>query len=53
MQRIRVQRKISLRDDRDRYAVLALDPRDPDIVNAKLALSRDRTNLSIRAARRA
>ena len=52
MQRIRIQRKVSFRDDRDRYAVMALDPRDPDIVSAKLALSRDRANPSSRTARR-
>jgi hypothetical protein len=31
--------------------VLSLDPRDPDIVDAKLALSRDRTNASSRIER--
>jgi hypothetical protein len=51
MERIRIQRKVSFRDDRDRYGVLSLDPRDPDIVDAKLALSRDRTNASSRIER--
>ena len=35
MQRIRIERKAPVRDRSDRYAVLPLDPRDPDIVRAK------------------
>jgi hypothetical protein len=34
MQRIRIERRTT-RDRRDRYAVLPLDPRDPDILRAK------------------
>jgi hypothetical protein len=34
MQRIRIERRAT-RDRRDRYAVLPLDPRDPDILRAK------------------
>lgn len=40
MQRIRIERKAPVRIDRDRYAVLPLDPRDPDILRAKLLLRR-------------
>ena len=40
MQRITIERKVYLRDDRDRYAVLPLDPRDPDIVRAKQLVRR-------------
>jgi len=40
MQRIRIQRKAPLRGDRGRYAVLPLDPRDPEILNAKSSLYR-------------
>ena len=40
MQQIRVERKVRSRDDRDRYQVLPLDPRDPDILRAKLLLGR-------------
>jgi hypothetical protein len=36
MQRVRIERKAPVRRDADRYAVLPLDPRDPDIVRAKL-----------------
>lgn len=35
MQRIRIERKVLFRDDRDRYGVLPLDLRDPDIVRVK------------------
>jgi hypothetical protein len=35
MQRIRIERKVPYRRDRDRYAPLHLDPRDPDILRAK------------------
>ena len=34
MQRIRIEQRTT-RDRRDRYAVLPLDPRDPDILRAK------------------
>jgi hypothetical protein len=34
MQRIWIERRTT-RDRRDRYAVLPLDPRDPDILRAK------------------
>ena len=40
MQRIRIERKV-FRRDRDRYASLPLDPRDPDILRAKRLLGRE------------
>jgi hypothetical protein len=40
MQQIRIQRKAPIRQRRDRDAVLPLDPRDPDILRAKLLLRR-------------
>lgn len=40
MQRIRIERKAPVRDLRDRYGVLPLDPRDPDILRAKQLLDR-------------
>ena len=40
MQQIRIGRKAPIRQHRDRYAVLPLDPRDPDILRAKLLLRR-------------
>lgn len=40
MQQIRIERKRPVRSDPDRYAVLPLDPRDPDIVRAKLPARR-------------
>ena len=45
MQQIRIVRKAPSRQHRDRDAVLPLDPRDPDILRAKLLLRRatDRT----------
>jgi hypothetical protein len=36
MRQIRIERKTPIREHRDRYAELPLDPRDPDIVRAKL-----------------
>ena len=36
MRQIRIERKAAIAHDRDRYAVLPLDPRDPDIARAKL-----------------
>ena len=36
MQQIKIERKTPIREHRDRYPVLPLDPRDPDIVRAKL-----------------
>jgi len=36
VRQIRIERKAGIRHDRDRYAVLPLDPRDPDIVRAKV-----------------
>jgi hypothetical protein len=36
MQQIRIERKTPSSEHGDRYAVLPLDPRDPDIVRAKL-----------------
>jgi hypothetical protein len=36
VRQIRIERKAAIPHDRDRYAVLPLDPRDPDIVRAKL-----------------
>jgi hypothetical protein len=38
MERIRIERKVPYRTDRDRYAPLRLDPRDPDILRAKQLL---------------
>lgn len=38
MQQSRIERKSPIRRHRDRYAVLPLDPRDPDILRAKLLL---------------
>jgi hypothetical protein len=43
MQRIRIERKV-FRRDRDRYASLPLDPRDPDILRAKQLLGRRATS---------
>ena len=40
MRQIRIGRKAPIRQDRDRYDVLPLDPRDPDILRAKLLLRR-------------
>ena len=40
MHRIRIERKAPVRDRRDRYAVLSIDPRDPDILRAQLHLRR-------------
>lgn len=42
MQRIRIERKTPIRIDRERYEDLPLDPRDPDILRAKLLLERRR-----------
>jgi hypothetical protein len=36
MRQIRIERKAGIRHDRDRHPVLPLDPRDTDIVRAKL-----------------
>ena len=36
MQRIRIERRAPVRDRWDRYAVLPLDPRDQDVLRAKL-----------------
>jgi hypothetical protein len=41
MQRITIERKVPFRDDGDRYAVLPIDPRDPDILRAKRPVRRD------------
>jgi hypothetical protein len=43
MLRIRIERKAPVPVDRDHYGVLPLDPRDPDIVRAKLLLERRRS----------
>jgi hypothetical protein len=40
MQQIRIGRKAPIRRRPDRDAVLPLDPRDPDILRAKLLLRR-------------
>jgi hypothetical protein len=40
VRQIRIERKAAMPHDRDRYEVLPLDPRDPDIVRAKLLLRR-------------
>ena len=36
MQQVKIERKTPIREQRDRHAVLPLDPRDPDIARAKL-----------------
>lgn len=41
MQRIRIERKVLPRRDRDRYTPQPLDPRDPDILRAKQLLGRE------------
>jgi hypothetical protein len=46
MRQIRIERKAPIRQRRDRDAVLPLDPRDPDILRAKL-LQRRRTGRTI------
>lgn len=53
MQRIRIQRRAPLRGDRGWDAVLPLDPRDPDVVRAKLSPPRGETDPSRRIGRRA
>ena len=40
MRQIRIERKAQIHQHRDRDAVLPLDPRDPDILRAKLLLRR-------------
>jgi hypothetical protein len=40
VQQIRIERKAPMRGRPDRSAVLPLDPRDPDILRAKLLLRR-------------
>ena len=40
MQQIRIERKAPIRERLDRSAVLPLDPRDPEILRAKLLLRR-------------
>jgi len=40
MRQIRIERKAPIRQHRDRDALLPLDPRDQDIVRAKLLLRR-------------
>ena len=40
MQQIRIERKTPMRERPDRSTVLPLDPRDPDILRAKLLLRR-------------
>jgi hypothetical protein len=40
MQQIRIGRKAPIRQHGDRDAVLPLDPRDPDILRAKMLLCR-------------
>jgi hypothetical protein len=36
VRQIRIERKGAIPHDRDRYPVLPLDPRDPDIVQARI-----------------
>jgi hypothetical protein len=36
VRQIRIERKAAIPHDRDRYDVLPLDPRDPEIVRAKI-----------------
>jgi hypothetical protein len=36
VRQIKIERKAAIPRDRDRYAVLPLDPRDPDVVRAKI-----------------
>ena len=43
MRRIRIERKVPVRIDRERHEVLPLDPRDADILRAKLLLAHHRT----------
>jgi hypothetical protein len=40
VQQIRIERKTPIRERPDRSAVLPLDPRDPEILRAKLLLRR-------------
>jgi len=47
VRRIRIERKAPLRDHRDRYAVLPIDPRDPDILRAKLQLRRGSSDRAV------
>jgi hypothetical protein len=42
MRRIRIERKAPVRMDRHRYDVLPLDPRDPDILHARMLTDRHR-----------
>lgn len=42
MQRIRIEQKKPVRIDRGRYDVLPLDPRDQDILRAKLMTGHQR-----------
>ena len=41
MQQIRIERKTPIRERLHRSAVLPLDPRDPEILQAKLLLRRE------------
>jgi hypothetical protein len=52
MQRIRIDRKPPSRADRGWYDVLPLDPRDPDVLRAKLSPPRGETDRSSRIDRR-
>ena len=47
VQRIRIERKAPVRDHHDRYAVLPIDPRDPDILRAKLHLRRGSSDRAV------
>ena len=46
MQRIRIERKTPVIARRERYPVLPLDPRDPDVLRAKLLLDPNRSEVS-------
>jgi hypothetical protein len=51
VRQIRIERKGTIPHDRDRYAVLPLDPRDPDIVRAKMLQRRAIAGTAPTAAR--
>jgi hypothetical protein len=47
VRQIRIKRKGAIPRDRDRYRVLPLDPRDPDIVRAKILRGRGITGTAL------
>ena len=48
MQQIRIERKAPIRERPDRSTLLPLDPRDPDIMRAKLLHAAGPTEASLR-----